>query len=1004
MPHTRQQGALEFLKDLNSEQLQAVTTNNKPLMIIAGAGSGKTKVIASKIVLLLNEGLAAENILALTFTQKATEEMVNRVSGIMGNVNDLQIFTFHSFCNQFLLDNILETTLNANFGIINDIAQLVYFVKNINSFGLEYLKFTNNSHTLAQEVKQFISKCKDEFISNENIIEYIEKRQIEPLSEEEKEQLNILKDISKMSGAYENYKREQNMIDFGDMLFIVYDVLRKNKRILDLYQSKFKYVMVDEFQDTNFVQLQIVNLLTAKHRQVCVVGDDDQSIYKFRGAYVTNISEFKRLYPEHIEISLTQNYRSTKNILETANLVISDNPDRLEKKLRTEREAGDKISVIECDSDISQTLWIVENIQEISKQMPLGHIAVLCRSRTSALPIASELKKRRIAYEFLGNSDLFSKGIIKDMVALLKVVNNPVSSNGEMVRILERDIYSLRKTDVAKLGNLAHTKMCGIYESLDFIDEIDVNKERFLAVKKLIDNLMLNKNKLDLTQFIYTILFNYDFYKYEIQLDNRENIYALNTFYKFAADFIRLYPYANLSDFVSYVEFASGFEIESEEENYEQDCVKIMTVHSAKGKEFPVVFVIDAVEKKFPSINRSDKFRIPQELLKGGHSTYSEKDLHIHEERRLFYVAITRAKDKLCLSYAKRYNDNITDSKPSRFITSIGCRNSDIVTFEIMNKKSSDRFCLEPEDEPEKISRSLIGDLRSENYKDAIEKILLLAKIKSANVRDIISNIKEPDYDKVETVVKNELDHKEIIDKNFDFSVSQFNTYERCPRIYEYNYIYRVPTKPKHYFDFGGTVHSVIEQLSKKIKNGEVVDMQIAENILKREWNPKGFESKLQEKQDLQEIMRILEIFIKEESNRKGEIFELEKDFTFECDDYIVTGRIDRIDKDGNDMIIVDYKTSKESFSAKKAMEDFQLVVYAIAAESMYSRRPSLVGWWFLRNNKKVMVTINQEHIEKIMQNLNSIVQSIRSGDFHATPGWVCKNCDYKDICDAAKL
>jgi DNA helicase-2/ATP-dependent DNA helicase PcrA len=250
----------------------------RPLLIIAGAGSGKTLTVASKIAYLIEQGAKTENILALAFNQKAAEELKNRVIGMVGNADDLSISTFHSFCNQVIQDNILNTKLNANFKVITETAQKVYLTKNINGFGIEHLEFNHEPYTLAEEMAKFISRCKDESISPDNIRQYIDKQEETTLDEEALDDLNNLKDILRIYRAYEDYKAKNNMLDFGDMLCSVYTLLKNKPLILKKYQEKFQFVIVDEFQDTNYIQLQIVHLIAKQHGRITVVGDDDQSI------------------------------------------------------------------------------------------------------------------------------------------------------------------------------------------------------------------------------------------------------------------------------------------------------------------------------------------------------------------------------------------------------------------------------------------------------------------------------------------------------------------------------------------------------------------------------------------------------------------------------------------------------------------------------------------------------------------------------------------------------
>ncbi len=254
----------DLFDNLNPQQQEAVKEIEKPLLIIAGAGSGKTLTVASKIAYLIEQGVKPENILALAFNQKAAEELKERVIGMLENSEDLSISTFHSFCNQVIQDNLLNTKLNANYRVITDTAQLVYFTKNINRFGIEFLEFNHEPYTLAEEVKKFISRCKDEAITADDLEKWVATQEKKSLDEEEQISLNNLKDILKIYRSYEDYKVKNNMLDFGDMLCTVYNLLKNNPLILKRYQDSFQYVIVDEFQDTNYIQLQIVHLIAKK--------------------------------------------------------------------------------------------------------------------------------------------------------------------------------------------------------------------------------------------------------------------------------------------------------------------------------------------------------------------------------------------------------------------------------------------------------------------------------------------------------------------------------------------------------------------------------------------------------------------------------------------------------------------------------------------------------------------------------------------------------------------
>lgn len=993
----------ELIEDLNPQQQEAVSTTEGPILIIAGAGSGKTRVITRKIAYLIEKGVSHENILALTFTDKAAAEMLDRVNEIVTTHGDLAVTTFHAFCKELISENILDLKLNANLKIIEDTAQLVWFIKNIDSFGMEYVQVGYQPVTLVDEIRKTISKFKDECITVEKLESYLVKKSSDTISEEEQEQINALKDILKAYKAYEEYKAKNNMIDFGDMLIKIYELLKSKPLILKKYQNKFKYVLVDEFQDTNFIQLQIVHLLAGQHKNITIVGDDDQSIYRFRGAYLTNIAEFKELYPKHKEIFLEQNYRCSKKILSVANKLISNKADRVTKKLFTENEDGDKVTVAECKNEEDQASYILKEISKLSKDHDYKDIAILTRRKKDAQPLIDLFTKHKIPYEFIGNSDFFREPIIKDIVAYVRLASDPISANVEIARILHRDVFAIRPAEIGKFTRFAHYEKISLFEAFDKLKDIDVDQSKFNHVKTKIVELIEAKTKLKLNELIYKILFELDFYKHEVSISNDRNIALLNQFYKFVVDYYNLYDNDEISGLVEFIEYASNFEIKEQYEA-ENNVVQIMTIHTAKGKEFPVVFIPDLVKGKLPTNNMKDKFIIPKELSDGIKVDLDDKEIHVQEERRLFYVALTRAEKKLYLTYAVRYGDNKRDSKVSPYLEEIEYdKNPDAE----LQRIELDPIEIKEESVKEQIRQKLIkeviSDLHRTEYKKIIPKIMLLDKIEGNTPTELLK-VSEPEYAEVIAQIETgDLQKEKELEEEPTFSVSQFNTYKRCPRIYRYSYVYKIPSPPKPYFDFGGTIHSVIEDLSKKINEGEKVDLKMALELLDAHWKNKGYTSELEEKQAKEEANTVLKVFLEEQAKMTSKIVGIEKEFTITIDNHHILGYIDRIDKDGEDYIIIDYKTAKTPLSENQLREDFQLLTYDMAVQTLFGKRPKKVGLWFLRSNKKVMIEPKDQDIEKIKTQILETIKGIIAEDFEPTPGWVCQNCDYKLLCDAWK-
>ncbi|MDR1992861.1 MAG: ATP-dependent helicase [Nitrososphaerota archaeon] len=995
-----QKSALTIFNDLNFQQMDAVNEIDRPLLIIAGAGSGKTLTVASKIAYLVNKGVNPENILALAFNQKAADELKVRVNGLLKKPEDLNVSTFHSFCNQVIQDNILSTKLNANFKIITDTAQLVYFVKNINSFGIEYLEFNHEPYTLAEEMKKFISRCKDELVSPEDLQLYIETHDQTALDEESQEDINNLKDILKIYKAYELYKLQNNMLDFGDLLCIVYNILMSKPLILRNYQEKFNYIIVDEFQDTNYIQLQIVHLIAKQHGHITVVGDDDQSIYKFRGAHLTNIAEFKKMFPTFIEKTIEHNYRSTKKIVAVTNTLIENNPERTPKKLFTNNPDGEKISVVELSNDVSQANYILEVTKELLKKNLPQEIAILCRRRTSAEPIIKAFKKHGLLFNFVGATGFFQEPLIKDVTAFLKVISNPLENNIELIRILNRHNYDIKQIDICKFNTYAEQNGLSLYETFDHLNKLSVDKLKFLIVKQTLSNIMNNKKSLHTLDLVHTILFEQEFYKYELALKNNHHMQLLNQFYTFAEEFNNIYPDNTLETFIDYLSVASNFDIAQEDIN--DKAVTISTIHGVKGMQYPTVIIPDASERKLPTTHQKDKFTIPSKLLKGVRSTYNDKELHIQEERRLFYVALSRAKEKIILTYAKRYGENKTDSKPSRFLQEITYQQNTDITFQQIDPKEIPTEPTAIDNQVQtKLLHQIMTNLTVGRFNEAIENVLLFAKTTNKNIdlqTEIINNIKEPNYSALKCTTEQPL----TIPPNHVFSVSQFVGYKKCPRLYYYRHVMKIPEKPRYYFDFGSTLHNIAERLTRMQKQKQPIDETVAETLLAKFWNPRGYKTKIDEKRDYEEAKEILRVFLAEQSKNKAEILDIERWFETTVGDVRIRGRIDRIDKEGAGLTVIDYKTSKKAPSIAELKKDMQLLVYVLAVRNLHGDKCELkVGDWFLRSNEKIFFVPDKQAIEAVQTEIQEMSKKINAAIFDPKKGiWDCAYCDYKCLCD----
>ncbi len=613
---------------LNKEQKKAVLSTEGPLLILAGAGSGKTRVLTTKIAYLIEEcGISPYNILAITFTNKAAKEMRDRLFTQIGiKAKGAQVSTFHSFGVRILTDHYETLGYSKNFVIMDSEDTLSIIKKILKSKDLDPKSYSPNS------IRNQISNCKNEMVSYEEYQKFA-------IGDYEKVVYEVYKE-------YETTLKENNAIDFDDLLLLPIKLFKEHPEILKEYQERFQYVLIDEYQDTNETQYILSKMICEKHKNICCVGDEDQSIYSFRGANYRNILNFEKDYPNATVIKLEQNYRSTTTILDAANDVIKHNKDRKDKVLWSNKGKGEKISYYRAFNGIDEAQYVTrEIIKLINQGIDYQNIAVLYRTNAQSHTIEEELLKESIPYRIVGGVGFYSRKEIKDVLAYLRLIYN-YKDNISLLRIINVPKRGIGNKTISNLIEKANKENKSIYEV------IDSGKE--LAFKEMVEDLKKQSESLTLTELVDKILESTGI-KQEYENDNTlessirlENLEELKTVTK---TFEEREGIVSLEDFL--LETSLVTDTESYDEN--PNKVSLMTVHSVKGLEFDYVFIIGLEEGLFPHIN----------------SLLSSNELE--EERRLCYVAITRAKEKLYIVNARNriLFGQDTSNVASRFIKEI---------------------------------------------------------------------------------------------------------------------------------------------------------------------------------------------------------------------------------------------------------------------------------------------------------------------------------------------
>jgi len=977
---------------LNKEQKEAIEYQEGPLLIVAGAGTGKTTVLTQRVFHLFNDlKLNTDEVLALTFTEKAANEMEERIERALPfGYADLWVMTFHSFAQKILEDYGIDIGLPSSFKILDEVGAWTLVRKNLDKFDLDYYQPLGNPTKFIRDMLKHFSRCKDELIEPKDYLKHAEKLKLNKGARVTEDFEMETKRLEEMANAYHTYQQlllDNEVLDFGDLMFYCLKLFKERPNILKKYQEQFKHILIDEFQDTNYAQYQLIRLLAEPRNNITVVGDDDQSIYAFRGSSMNNILGFKKDYPKAKEVFLNQNYRSTQDILDLSyNFIQQNNPERLEvklskgkqklsKKLIANVDYSGEIEVIRAEDEKDEVREVVKKIHSIlkkEKDLSWNDFAILVRANAHAKPFTIGLNEANIPYQFVASRGLYEKEIVLDIIAYLKLLDNYHESSATW-RVLNFPFWKLRPNDIINFSYAARKKAISIYSAIKNIDYYLRVDELTHKTLNNITSLVEKHTQLALNKNVWVVIWNFlndsGYLKYIDSLDEGEKyqIFSyLGQFYKRVQSFEDNNESTKVRDFLEFFKL----EIESGEKgklNSEIDegpeSVKIMTVHGSKGLEYKYVFIVGLVDKRFPTMERKEKIPIPDELVK---ELLPSGDIHIQEERRLFYVAMTRAKQGLYFTWAKDYG-GVRLKKPSKFLQELNL--------------------IKLED-----------DLKTEKKvftKDDLE----------------VSDIKIKS-----TITKADL--KKLIPRQYSFT--QIRAYQSCPRQYYYSHILKIPLQGKAVFSYGKTMHLTMQKFFQLIMNraqqkqADLFDSSIAAKpakgklsvsldellkIYEESWINDWFDDAESKKKYNNLGRRSLREFYKKAEKKLPEVKFLEKGFNLKVGDYSFKGEIDRVDDLDGGVQIVDYKTgnSKEKLSIDDKQ---QLLIYQIAYEAVFKEKVKNLKFYYLNDNTEVDFLGKPKDLEKVTDKLIDTIKKINSCDFTAKPSdFTCKYCDFKEIC-----
>lgn len=953
---------------LNKEQLEAIKFGTGPLLIIAGAGTGKTTVITERIkYLILSKKVKPSEILALTFTEKAAREMEERVDVSMPyGYTQMWIMTFHSFCDRILRREALHIGLDPRYKLMTEAESVQLLRRNLFKLDLNYFRPLGNPNKFISGMLQHFSRLQDEDATPNQYFDWVKlKVKSKKLKvTEEKVELEKWEELAKAYKTYDEIKVKEGLVDFGDLIVKTLKLFRDRPNILKEYQKQFKYLLVDEFQDTNFAQNELSILLAGKEKNINVVGDDDQSIYRFRGAAVSNIVQFRKNFPKTKVVVLTKNYRSTQEILDRSyDLIQFNNPDRLEvvekvdKKLKSQvAKDGTEIRFIHSDRVENESDQIAKEIKKLNEEEKYDwrDFAILVRANNHSESIMRALSRHGIPYQFLGPGRLFRQPEVVDLISYLKVLYDFTDSVA-FYRLLSLDHFGITGRELAELGNYARKNNISLFESAEKIGGDNIKKVLEIINKHL--NLVKKETA---GQLLYYFLEETGLLTKLLSPETPEAERKAQNISKFF-DKLKTYEVDHEDATVPAVVDWLNLSMELGESPLATDvdwtdvnAVNILTAHSAKGLEFRVVFLVNLVAQRFPTTERREQIPIPEALIK---EVLPVGDYHLEEERRLFYVGMTRAKEQLILTAADYYGEGKREKKLSPFI------------FEALGDRATSA-----ERSPDKINQLSFLDYEPSKIKE--------------------SGFKTP---------KLHVDY---------LSYSQIETFQTCPLHYKLRYIYKVPTPPSASQSFGTTMHATLKNFFEGVVKGEKPTDQFILKLLADNWIKEGYKDKKHEAEFLQKGKDYVVGFLKYGFNPKNLPEMLEQPFTvpFSQKDgrgIKIGGKIDRVDvfPDGS-IEILDYKTGATMPTQREVDENLQLSFYALAAttirEEPFKKNPEEVklSLYFLDNQEKISTTRTVEDLEKAKKEIFKVRDEIEKSDFKCSNHMFCQmGCEYSLFC-----
>jgi len=967
---------------LNEAQRRAITHGQGPLLVIAGAGTGKTRVITERIRHLLqsDENLSGENILGLTFTKKAAGEMKARVvKATSERGKAVTLATFHSFCETLLAEADPQRVM------LDEFDHWILLRRNLRRLHLEKYRRLADPGQFLNDFVEFFSRCQDELVSAEDYQRYAAglaarmEAERETLDEdtlvERLETVALQQELARAYRASEELLREKNRVSFGSLITGAVGLLERDAQLRGALQKKYRYILVDEFQDTNIAQLRLLELLAGPARNILAVGDNDQAIYRFRGASFASFKLFLERFAGWKEgqdstpfrVALTENYRSTPNILRVAMQVIGQNAvsaDFPKKILSPNEPPGEKIRIVELATPEEEARWVASELERIhGAGRRWKDFAVLYRQHAHRDHLVEELSRRKIPF-VITRLSILEHPLVRDALAYLRLIAAPYDDIA-CARVLAAPAWQLRAQDLVRLAEKARKEKKVIYDLLQLPQGQLAFDHSQAALGQLVEFVSSQKKTLKrcTAREILGVLTDWLEIRQRAKEHDRKYVKRLAEFMK---EWEPKSETRGLAEFIEYLDYyAQAGGVVSLEDDAPPDAVQLMTVHAAKGLEFSQVFLLRVNNRAFPATERPRVFEFPVELMKEGAPA---EQFHIQEERRLFYVALTRAEERLTIT-------TVTEKKGK----------VPVFIEDILMEPAIKR--LDVRQMMPKLPPAEVEQRAPDEHREDVQ--LFPAAAEPAKIFSRIADWAE--------------EFHPPSPEPLTLSPSALSGYRTCPQRYLFGYLWSLREGPKAAMTFGAVMHTTIKRFVDQLRKGVKLSFDEVQGIFETEWNSKGFEDQYQEEEYKKDGLEQLRAF------HTGMIAELpqavgqEKAFELPLDNnVIIKGRIDQINALGNepDVEIVDYKTGRPKKDAD-AKKDLQLSLYALAVKEILELNPVRLVFHYLQDNRRQETTRDAKQLDEAQKVVQEAAADIRAGQFRAKRGFVCRNCAYRPICPA---